>query len=70
MFHKAFETDINYISLIIIYLNELGWKRVGTAFPHLFWMWERVPTPFCTRNVTWRFRFFISISIRSAWSSI
>jgi len=52
MFHKAFETDINYISLIIIYLNELGWKRVGTAFPHLFWMWERVPTPFCTRNVT------------------
>ena len=23
MFHKAFETDINYMSFIIIYLNEL-----------------------------------------------
>jgi len=32
--------------------------------------WERVPTPFCTSNITWRFRFFISISTRSAWSSI
>ena len=42
---------------------------VGTAIPHLFLVWERVPTSFCTRNVTWRFRFFISISTRSAWSS-
>ena len=27
------------------------WERVGTAFPHLFLV--RVPTPFCTSNVTW-----------------
>jgi len=32
--------------------------------------WERVPTPYCASNVTWRVRFFISISSSSAWSSI
>jgi len=26
----------------------VGWERVGTAFSHLFLVWERVPTPFCT----------------------
>jgi len=26
-------------------------------------------TPFCTSNVTWRFRLFISMSMWSAWSS-
>jgi len=25
------------------------WKRMGTAFPPLFFVWEHVPTPFCTR---------------------
>jgi len=29
-----------------------------------------VPTSFCTSNVTWRFRFFISISGCSVWRSI
>jgi len=29
----------------------VGWESVGTAFPHLFLAWERVPTPFCTSNV-------------------
>ena len=31
-----------------------GWERMGTAFPHLFLAWERVPTAFCTSNVTSR----------------
>ena len=30
-----------------------GCSGVGTAFPHLFLACERVPTPFCTSNVTW-----------------
>ena len=29
-----------------------GCSGVGTAFPHPVLVWERVPTPFCTRNVT------------------
>jgi len=31
-------------------------SRVGTAFPHLLLMWERVSTLFHTSNVIWRFR--------------
>ena len=31
-----------------------GCSGVGTEFPQLFLAWERVPTPFCTSNVTWR----------------
>jgi len=34
------------------------------------WGGNGVPTLFCTSNVTWRFRFFISISTCSVWSSI
>ena len=32
----------------------VAWERVGTAFPHLFLVWERVPTPLCTSNLTWK----------------
>jgi len=39
------------------------WKKSSVG-------WERVPTLFCTSNVTWRFRYFISISTCSAWNSI
>ena len=28
-----------------------GCSGMGTAFPHLFFVWERVPTSFCTSNV-------------------
>jgi len=34
--------------------DAVGWERAGTAFPHLFLAWERVPTPFCTSNLSWR----------------
>ena len=40
-----------------------GWGGVGTRG-------NGVPTPFCTGNVAWRFRFFILVSTRSAWRSI
>jgi len=42
MFHKALETDINYISFIVIYLNELvpctffNWHKVKLRHPFDF----------------------------------
>jgi len=44
-----------------LFRGVVAWERVGTAFPYLFWS-----IPFCTSNVTWRFRFLISISACSA----
>jgi len=43
-------------ALVIIHITRgvVGLEHVGTAFPHLFLARERVPTRFCTSNVTWR----------------
>jgi len=57
--NRSRSLDKNY-KLSVECRGVVGWERVGKAFPHLF----------CTSNVTWRFRFFISISMCSTWSSL